>query len=588
MLKASRSIALFAGLLFLNCFAPVLRAADVTPPGGVDVPDWALGALSFRQLGSSLEKTGAYANNLLPNSAELAKQIIMGGLFKLPINSGIKNGTAMIFVLDPIATGVKEELAFILPVGDAAVIKKAFIDTYGAPAEKDGVMTFTLPQPLPQPDKILLAKLVQDRLLLGPNDIVIKKLENYVDGKTDAMLSGAGTSDATLAIKIANIKRAFGQTAEMGLALLAQLAGPGRADETGAATELLQKIWQLDVVEVRLELNAAGTNGTLEFLAGPQKGTPLAQQLAESGKPVTENALRTMPATSALFATWNINGLEMMKTFKPTVRPGNDDTSKAMSELELALVDFIQLVDGQSGVSVALAPDNSPLTLIAVQSSNGKLFHEGVKGLWEKWQKVVKEVARAEAQTPGTHLQWKFKDSKDTYAGVTIHSFQAALENLDPEAQMVLQSAAGWPPTIRHALVGEKAFFTIGKDGLDAIKQAIDREKNGPAPSAESLRALLASEPRFAGAITTTNLARLIFANVPLSPKISLDRLTRGLTDTPIAISGKADKFLYLRAEVPIAAADAVGTIFQRLENVSFKFDPPALKGGDAPAPPPP
>src|SRR5437867_4441825 len=85
-----RSIALAAILICASS-----RTAEVTP-GEVNVPDWALGVLSFRQLGTSLEKTGAYANSLLPNSAELAKQIIMTQVFRLPMNAGIKNGAALI------------------------------------------------------------------------------------------------------------------------------------------------------------------------------------------------------------------------------------------------------------------------------------------------------------------------------------------------------------------------------------------------------------------------------------------------------------------------------------------------------------
>src|SRR5207302_9918289 len=101
-----------------------------------------------------------------------------------------------------------------------------------------------------------------------------------------------------------------------------------------------------------------------------------------------------------------------------------DACAKHAAEVGLALADMIQLVDSQPSVAFAVAPDNSPLTWIGIHASNAKLFHEGVKGLWEKWQKVIEETARNEAQTPGTHVQWKFKDSNEAYAGTTIQSFQ--------------------------------------------------------------------------------------------------------------------------------------------------------------------
>src|SRR5437868_1210864 len=106
MLRAShpmRSVAV--AVLVASFVAPFTRAAEIVPAGAVDVPDWAMAVLSFRQLGTSLDKTGKYANNLLPNSAELAKQIIMSVLFKLPLNAGIKNGAAQIFALEPNAPG---------------------------------------------------------------------------------------------------------------------------------------------------------------------------------------------------------------------------------------------------------------------------------------------------------------------------------------------------------------------------------------------------------------------------------------------------------------------------------------------------
>ncbi|MCY3019897.1 MAG: hypothetical protein NTW87_12820, partial [Planctomycetota bacterium] len=144
------------------------------------VPDWALGALYVRELGNGLVKAGVYADKLLPNSAELAKQMVMSYLLELPADAGLKpDGPAAIYALDPLATNTKNERAFIVPVADAATLKTALINTYGVPTEEGGVMTFVLPQPVPQPDRTLLLKLAQGRLLGAPNSVVLRKLDEY-------------------------------------------------------------------------------------------------------------------------------------------------------------------------------------------------------------------------------------------------------------------------------------------------------------------------------------------------------------------------------------------------------------------------
>src|SRR3954462_14124739 len=84
--KALRVIAL---VLVSNC----LYAGEpvTTPPATVsaDVPDWALGGFSLKQLQGVREKAAAYANKIIPNSGELGTNVALNFLFSIPLNTGL-------------------------------------------------------------------------------------------------------------------------------------------------------------------------------------------------------------------------------------------------------------------------------------------------------------------------------------------------------------------------------------------------------------------------------------------------------------------------------------------------------------------
>jgi hypothetical protein len=79
----------------------------------------------------------------------------------------------------------------------AAAVKNALIGAYGAPAEADGVMTFTLVQPLPQPDRTLLIKIADGLLLAAPNLAVLKKLEEFEKANVTYTLTSTDNTAVT-------------------------------------------------------------------------------------------------------------------------------------------------------------------------------------------------------------------------------------------------------------------------------------------------------------------------------------------------------------------------------------------------------
>jgi len=569
-------------------------AAGGAPSASLDVPDWALGILSVRKLSGALDKAGLYANNLLPNSSELAKQIILTFMFRLPLGGGVQNGAALIVIPDPVSTGTKDEVAFILPATDKDALKKVFIDTYGVPTEADGVMTFTLPQPLPQPDKSLLVRFAGDRLLAAPNPVVLKKLSEFVEGRTDAALAGTANADAVLAINVATVKRAYGVMVAAVLGVVEQLAGVQRREEVQALSELVEMLWQVNSFEARLELNDTGTSGTIELAAFPRGGTPLAARVAAPAKSVSSDVIRLVPSKAALFGSWNINGPAMAEMLRAKLPKPSGPQAKQAEELESAILGMLETIDGDAAVSLSLVNDSSLGVLKSFRSSDAAKAGARIKTALEKFAALInadlQAGAAAEPWKKNVQVRVKNADAGE-HAGVKIEGVQIDAAGLPPEATGTIQRILGWPLTVRYAAVGTRMLLASGPDGLEALKQAIDREKQ-TAPlsdTAEAMKNAAQTNPHFLGSFTATQLARLIFGIVPLQPKINPDRLTRGLSDTPITLTGRAEKAYSLLGEVPVTAADAVGTIGQRLEGVNLRIDQAALQGGgDAPAPPPP
>jgi len=140
-------------------------------------PAFAVARLSIAKTGVFLDQNGAFANRISPNVGPLAKVALANILFKLPIDESLNfEGPAQIYVLPPLTYGANQETATILPVSDAEKLKKNLISIFGEPMDQNGALAFTVPQPLPLPDKTMLLKIVGNKALLASNDAALKQL----------------------------------------------------------------------------------------------------------------------------------------------------------------------------------------------------------------------------------------------------------------------------------------------------------------------------------------------------------------------------------------------------------------------------
>jgi len=568
-------------------------ATTAEPTASVEVPDWALAILSVKQLAGALDKAGAYANNLLPNSAELAKQIIMNAMFQLPVSAGVHHGPALIVAPDPTTMGTRNELAFILPAGDKEALKKVFIDTYGVPTEVDGVMTFVLPQPLPQPDKTLLVKFSGARLLAAPNPAVMKKLDEFASAtKTDAMLAGTASADAVISINVGTVKRAYGLVLGAMLGMVEQFAGADRREQVQALSELVEMLWQLNAFEVRLSLASDGTTGNLEFAALPRLGTALAGRVAEAAAPVSADVVRLIPPGVALFAAWNVDGAKMATTLRVKLPKPTGPHARLAEESETALLSLLESMTGEVAVALHVVEKKSIGVLNSFRTQEPAKVSNKIKTAIEKLSELANADIQSRAATEpgmkGVQITLKGADA-GAHGGVELQGIQIDATGIPPETLGLVQQILGWPLMIRWAVMDQRVLVATGAASSTSLKEAIDREKDAQphADAAQDLKKAADSKAPILASIVPTQLARLLLGNLPLTPKVSLERLTQGLQDTPITITGRAEKAYILSGEVPVTAADAIGTIGQRLEGVNLKFDESVVpRGGDAPAPP--
>jgi hypothetical protein len=557
------------------------------------VPPWALATLSFSHLSTALERTATYANRLLPNSGEIARQVVMSNLFKLPTGGGIKDSLALIYALDPASTQLKDEFAVVLPVADPKAVKTALVAAYGQPTESGGVLTFTLPQPLPQPDKTLVAKLAENRLLAAPDAATLAKLETFLAGKEDVFLIGNSAADASLVISAQNVKRTYGATASALLAVLGELAGPERARQYKAVSELLNKVWQIETLELRISLASDGSTGAIDLIASPQPGTPLAQQLGAPAGAVGADVLRLLLPQSAFFIAWNINGSAMAQSIRteaggPTVEPS--PTLKASREAEKAAADLLELIGGDASLSVNALQEQSPALLLSLHTTEPAKVPARIRSFLEKAVTLLNADLLASALVNGKAARAKLKSDTTQHAGSKIETLHFELENVPEDLQASIEVFAGSPPAVSYAIIGETLVVASGAEGTDLLKQAIlSGQKLLPAgEAAAALQPAATRQSQLLASITATHLARVIFGNIPTTPKINLMKLTRSLKNTPVTITGTTRGVLTLHAEVPVAAADAIGTIFQRLMAANVKFgEPEAPKGGSVPPPAP-
>jgi len=584
-------------LLALTLGSASARAGEPAAPA--DVPDWALAALTVREFGNGLEKAGAYCEKLLPNSSELAKQTLTSFLFNLPVDAGLKNdGTATIYALDPVATATKDERAFVLPVADAGALRTALVNTYGAPTQgAGGTMTFVLPQPLPQPDKNLVVKLIKDKVLAAPSILLVNKLEDYLadhPGGPFARIApkGAALPDAVLTFKVASFKRVYGDALEASLQAAATVVardGKIGADALQARmANVLASLWQLEALEAQLELDPAGTKAALEIRALPVLGTPLANLLSEPATPTSGKLLGLMPPEPAFAATWNMNGTQWARMLRAEL-DNQGQPAKPEVETMRALLDLLLLASSEMALALNGSANDGAGLLFGLQASDPQKALPATEAVFQAATKLMETMAAA-----GT-APFGLKQMPAAFqGGVALQRYQ--LESTAAAAPKA-SSLLGWPLTVQFALTGNALALTAGKQGLDTLKQAVEQAKAlaagtavPPAGKDGPLSILANLGPGTFAAVTLypVRLGRLALAAVPPDAGVDAAKLSAGLTDSPAVLSLRQTENLFaLRLDLPSAAPHAVYNMAQRYENAVARNR--RNKAPEAvPAPPPP
>ncbi|MGD0094234.1 MAG: hypothetical protein ABSE73_30370 [Planctomycetota bacterium] len=546
------------------------------------VPPWALVTLSFRELGRGMDKAGAYVDRLMPNSAELAKQAAMSYLFNLPVDGALKkDGWAVIFQLDPAATQTDNERAFILCTADAAAMKTALIGAYGVPKEEAGILTFTLPQPVPQPDKILAVKLAGGKVLAAPSVPFLAKLEDYLasnpGGPFGKLAADATPPDAVLTLKISALKRDFGGMLETSLAEAARLAAPGAAEAARLNARLsdwLESFWELDAIEARLEVDASGARASLEILAMPEPQSELAEIFALPATPTSGQLLSLLPGDAACLATWNMNGTQLVDWLSDEFENHNQAGQKE-AEAVRKLLSFLSLASGEGALAVSGSGSTGGAFLLALQAQDPAKAAPSLAAVFEALGSLL-----AAANSP--HVQLKALPAEDR-AGIALQRYQAA----GPvEVSQAWSGLMGWPLGLQYALSNDTVLLSTGRQGLDALKQALSDVKtlkgrqDAGAPNAGAPKGIfpgLAAGTFALVLVHPVRLARLGLATLPPESLAAAAEITAGIPDVPLAISMRQDKnVVALRLELPAAVPQAAYTLAHRLRSVNASHATPA------------
>lgn len=564
---------------------PLYSGEELTFPAAASntVPDWALGTLYFPKLRVGLDKAGDYANRLVPNSAELAKQIVMNAIFKLPVDAGLKkDGAAQIFMLDSFVTKVND-MAFILPVEDVNAVKTSLLNTFGAPEEDAGTLVFTLPQPLPNPDKKLLIRFIKDRMLVSPDGPVLKKLEEYAEDKATGVALSAISVDALMTIRMQAVRRTVGDMLGMILEMgVAQTAGGNQEQAARLSAQiksLLVSVWEVETLQIGLDLQAGGEKGTLELKAIPRKGSNLAQIFQKFNSTVNPSLDSLFPPKGALQFKWRMSGAEIAEMLNTNFAPdtGSPLHAAARSAVQ-AFGDLLKLSNGDAAIGIGTA-EQKPVLLVVLGLGDAQKAQPKIKETLEKAISAAQESANAEAKA--THRiapVVRMKEAKIiTHGGMTIYEHSMEFEKVTPEEREAMSAVLGTEMAVRYALIDNQIVVALGTGGLSALKSAIENRK--------AAQPALGANTVIQGSISAVRVVNLFAGVMPVTVAA-----TRGLSDAEITLAlQQTDGALALRIGIPADAALSIMEIPKRLRRANIHLGDilKEFDAGDAPAPAP-
>lgn len=592
--KLSSLLCIFALLASIGLGASRSARAGVgIPAEPAKIPEWALAVLSLREFGAFFDKAAAYAGRVLPNSAALAKQSLQS-FFKFPVRDGLKRDEpGLIYILDPQAAGVQKEAAFFLPLADAAAFKLALVNALGMPVEANGVLTFTLPQPLPEPDKQLLVQLTGDKAWIAPTPETLKKLIDFTGNTTAYDLMGHAASDAVLTLKLERIKRLYGTKLNASLELgvmMATMDVPQQAEGLKKrAAEALSLLWQVDLAELHLAFDEIA-GASAELKVRPVKDSALASEFKKLNGLNVGRLVRFLPLDAPLIATWNMSGAALASGVraewaKQTVNASPDNPlPQAGKEISLALADLIEQLNGEASVAL-WAKDQGLGLLFGAESADTAKALAAVKTAVERTVAAANAGFRTYTANPNLPNVVVLKAGPGgTQNTVTIHECQIEVPSASAQERAPVERLLGWPAAVDLAQSGKALLVCSGRNAQDTLKQALNRDSQGK----QALPSMLTAGTAALVLIRPVQLAGDLLRIDP-DQTASAEKLVAGLPRTPILITVPVgDGSLALRVQVPAETANALLQLRDRMKRARVAFGSSGTVPDAAiPAPPP-
>lgn len=569
--------------VFAVCVCCLLLAerkiAAAEPADNGRIPAFALGRLTIARIGPFLDRTAAFANQISSNSGPIAKMAFANVLFKVPFDQSIKfDGPAVIYLLEPLNPGPNQETASILPVADAAALKKNLAGVYGEPEEKNGAALFTIPQPLPQPDKILYLKIAGNQALLAPTEEALKELERALQNAPSVLTEGA-----ELELSVTAFKRLYGKQVEASMQMGAAMAAENvesLKDLNEQVAGLQKTLWDIDTLNLRVEFDKDSKQVAVELALVPRAGTGLAALFAKQAPSLKGKFITLLPSNAPILISAAIDGQACFDFLTNNFKLGRE------AQMTRTLSDFL---DGETCIGINVAP----FSFLAATSDPKNDKFATTKELYQHAldlavrqggeAKSLFSVASEMKMIPGTYLSIHLNKPKPREAG---------LDNL--AGTLLLQA---------QAAVSGGLIFSIGNDPKTPVKSGLDRALkptplpaeiaaifNAPAPGTFVLVALRAVE--LTGHFVSSNLPG----------QITYEQLTAGLEDVPISGAFfSRDGKVGVRATLPGLTAGSFMRMYFRLKRANVDVlgilgellaanatGAPVPKAGNVAAPPPP
>ena len=577
-------------VLILGC-SLMTRAEDLkTDAAGF--PSFAVARLSIARMGTFLDQTGAYANRISPNIGPLAKIALANALFKLPVDESLNfDGPAQIFLIAPITLGANQDTATILPVANADKLTKNIVGIFGDAAVQDGVMTFTVPQPLPLPDKALLLKIVAGKALLAPNAAVLKQLE----AAAALPAAPAESADATLVISIPAIQALYGKQIDGALqagAMLASESVEGLKKVSDQLDAIIRGVWQIGTIEARVRFDKESQNVQGELAIMPLKDSRLAEAFANAPAGLDGKDTALLEIGAPINAAFRMNA-DAVQNFlnKFGIKP--PEISEALSSA--IFNDF----DGEN--------------MLAFDANRVTLLHAHRDGNAAAATKKLEALQNALIETIATEMKGTGTLPKETiYAPIIaaepykstpitlrkVGSYEGAAK-LNP----ITHDENGY---MANAVVKGQWVAAVGVKPEDSIKRLIDRLAPDAAPIAHGGGVSDAEKTAFGAPLPGTLVllsAKLLdvatmFSGDLLGDNIMPEQIIGGLPDDPVFISVFVhDGKVGIRGTMPGSTAGSLYAVSARLRRHGINVGemlgmsghkPDATKvPGNIPAPPP-